>query len=72
MARELLLVVVAMFRYAAGVLPTDPVGTVWTVLALPDRDTFFDAVDQQPARAKGFAAVGGASGAHHRQVADRE
>src|SRR6185369_2973089 len=57
---------------AARVLPADPVRAVGAVLALPDRNAMFDAIDQGAASAKSLVAMRGAGGANHRQVADDE
>ena len=49
---------------AARVFPTDPVGAIGAVLALPDRHAVFDAIDQGATGLEGFGAVGRAGGAN--------
>jgi len=65
-------VTVLFTRFTSRVLPTDPVRAARAVLAFPDRDAGFDAIDEQAASLECFTAVRRAGGARDRDVADGE
>lgn len=65
------MVVVAMVvGCAARVLPTYPIGTIRSVLALPYRHVLFDAINEEATGTKSLAPVRGSGNTHDRSIAD--
>lgn len=57
---------------AACVLPAHPIRAIRAVLSFPNRDLFFDAVDEEATGAKSLGAMGRRSGANDGHLAHFE